>query len=173
MMVPGLPRTVIAEAHEPTIGRLMGREMHGQQPPRTTAAQHVENRVHHLTHRPSATTTSLGRRRHAGREDLPFRVGKVAAISQMIAIMSRTGLGRPHSKGPTETENEKFPSDSIHFPNFKTRQRVSRQTLRAWDGQTAQKIESTMIAPIHNSSARPFTTPTRTDSRNRSGRRPA
>ena len=47
-LVEAFPRPRIAQAHEPTIGRLMRREMRWQQSPRATASQHIENGVRHL-----------------------------------------------------------------------------------------------------------------------------
>ena len=56
-----LPQTFVAKADEPAIGRLMRREMLGQLPPGTTAAQDIENRVQHFTHWPNTTAACLGR----------------------------------------------------------------------------------------------------------------
>ncbi len=51
------------KANEPAIGRLVRREMLGQQPPRTAAAQNIEDRIHDFAHRPTAMAAGLGGRR--------------------------------------------------------------------------------------------------------------
>ena len=48
----------------------------------------------------------LGGRRQQRREDLPLLVAQIAAIAQMVAVMPRSGLGRPHRRFPGE---RKFP----------------------------------------------------------------
>ena len=126
-MVQALPQAVVAKADEPAIGRLVRRKMLGQQPPRTAAAQHIENRVQHFAHRPMAMATRLGGRRQKRRKNPPFLVAQIAAITQMVAVMPRPCLRRPHRRLQEEMN---FSSNSIDLPKFNSQPCVSRQPLR-------------------------------------------
>jgi hypothetical protein len=108
-----LPQTFVAKADEPAIGRLMRPKMLGQLPPGTTAAQDIENRVQHFTHWSNTTAACLGRGRHERRNDLPFLVAQIAAITQMVRFILRTGLGHPHRSLQKEGDSS---LDSIDLP---------------------------------------------------------
>ena len=99
-------------------------EVFGQQPPWTTAAQNIENRVQHFAHRPMAMVAGLGGRRQKGREDPLFLVAQIAAVAQMVAVMPHPGLGGPHRR---VLEKVNFSSDSIDLSKFKGQRRVSKQ----------------------------------------------
>src|SRR4029077_4444435 len=74
VVVEGYPRSVVAEPGEPAVGRLVRREMLRQHAPRTTAAEHKEDRVHHLAHRPVPMPAGPRRRWQQRRQYLPLRV---------------------------------------------------------------------------------------------------
>ena len=120
-MVQALPQAVVAKADEPAIGRLVRRKMLGQQPPRTAAAQHIENRVQHFAHRPMAMATRLGGRRQKRRKNPPFLVAQIAAITQMVAVMPRPCLRRPHRRLQEEMN---FSTDFDRFA------KIQQPTLR-------------------------------------------
>jgi hypothetical protein len=52
LMVQPVPSSVVAKPGEPAVDRLVRREMRRQHAPRAAAAQHEEDRVHHLAHWP-------------------------------------------------------------------------------------------------------------------------
>ena len=116
LMIEALPQAVVAKANEPAIGCLVRREVFGQQPPGTAAAQHIENRVQHFAHRPHPTSPGRGGRRQKRRENPPFFVGQIAAIAQMATVVQSSGFGRPHRR---LQEKVSFSIDSLRLQKFK------------------------------------------------------
>src|ERR1700729_174389 len=98
VVVQILPGSVIAKSGEPAIGRLMRREMLRQHAPRAAAAQHKEQRVHQFAHWPRPTAASLGRGRQQRREELPFCIGQITWVAQIVPVMLCPGLGGPHRR---------------------------------------------------------------------------
>src|SRR5580704_4722212 len=114
-MVQDFPGSVVAKPGEPTIDRLVRREMLRQHPPGTATAQHKEDRVHQFAHRPGSTPASLGWWRQQWREYLPFRVGQIARVAQLVPVMLCPGLGGPHRRLQVCGER----SDSMELANYK------------------------------------------------------
>jgi hypothetical protein len=69
----------------------------------------------------------MGGRRQKWRENPPFLVAQIAAIAQMVAVVPRSGFGRPHRR---LQEKVRFSTDSIGLPKFKVQPCVSRQPLK-------------------------------------------
>src|SRR5208282_1707263 len=87
MVIYRLPSTIVAEADEPGIGRLVRRKMLGQHAPRAAAAQHKENGVDDFSHGPAALSSGLGWWRKQRFQDRPFGVGQVAGIAQVVPVV--------------------------------------------------------------------------------------
>ena len=98
VVVQVFPGSVVAKSGEPAIRRLMRREMLRQHAPRAAAAQHKEERVHQLAHWPRPTPAGLGRWRQQRREELPFGIGQITGVAQIVPVMLCPGLGGPHRR---------------------------------------------------------------------------
>src|SRR5271166_2447586 len=95
VVVQAFPGSVVAKADEPAIGRLVRWEVLRQHAPGTAAAQHEEDCVHQLAHRPGPMTASLRRWRQQRREDPPFSIGQITGIAQIVTIMLCPGFAGP------------------------------------------------------------------------------
>ena len=68
---------VVAKSGEPAIDRLVRRKVFRQHAPRDNPAQHEEDRIHHLAHRPGSMAAGLAGGGSNGGEYLPLRVGQI------------------------------------------------------------------------------------------------
>ena len=83
----------VAEAGEPSIDGLPRREAVGQHPPGTAAAQHIEDGVEDLAHRPSRWAPDRRRRRKQRRQHRPFGIRQVAGEAQALALCCARVVG--------------------------------------------------------------------------------
>jgi hypothetical protein len=98
MVVQVFPGSVVAKSGEPAIGRLMRRKMLRQHAPRAAAAEHIEERVHQFAHWPRPTLAGLRGWWEQRREDLPFCIGQITGVAQVVPVMLCPGLGGPHRR---------------------------------------------------------------------------
>src|SRR5271157_6620936 len=106
-----------------TIDGAAWRQILGKITPLASRAQHVHHGVERLSHVCLAPAASPPRRRNERFEMRPFLVRQVARVSQMIALVFRSVLVRPHWRpriGPPSME-----SQPIHAT-----QQLSGRTLR-------------------------------------------
>lgn len=136
MMVQALEDAAIPKLREPCVDRTPGRKAVGGEPPRAAGSQHVEDILDDPTHRPSAASTAVSRRRQICLDQSPFRVSKIASIAQASAAMLRAGGRAPHrllqkrSRNPLESQ-----LDPIVQPHCAT---VTKQPLKYpvdWQGR--------------------------------------
>ena len=93
MMMQAFPGSVVTEAHEPAAGRLVRREVLGQHAPGDAAAQDEEDGVHQFAHVPRPLPAGFGWRRQQRNECLPFGIGQIAGIAQVVAVVLSSGFG--------------------------------------------------------------------------------
>src|SRR5208283_4248860 len=92
-----------------TIDGAAWRQILGKITPLASRAQHVHHGVERLSHVCLAPAASPPRRRNERFEMRPFLVRQVARVSQMIALVFRSVLVRPHWRpriGPPSMESQ-------------------------------------------------------------------
>src|SRR6476619_2262776 len=115
-----LQRAVVAPPGEVVMHRAARRQVFRNIAPLTSSAQHVHQAVDHLTHinRPLAAAALGGRQQRP--DMLPFRVGQVARVTQLVTVVERAVFGGPHagSRGcsPAGTHRGVEPVKRIHPP---------------------------------------------------------
>src|SRR4029077_19386125 len=115
-----LQRAVVAPPGEVVMHRAARRQVFRNIAPLTSSAQHVHQAVDHLTHinRPLAAAALGGRQQRP--DMLPFRVGQVARVTQLVTVVERAVFGGPHagSRGcsPAGTHRGAEPVRGIHPP---------------------------------------------------------
>jgi len=86
----------IAEGREPSMGRLMRREMLRRDSPGATLTQQIENRVHHFAQRPAPRAAGRGGRRRKRLEKPPFFVCQTAVLYDTSTVIHLAHFGRPY-----------------------------------------------------------------------------
>jgi hypothetical protein len=116
MVVQALQHAAVAQAREPAVDRPPRREALRQQAPRTARAQHVEDRVHDLPHRPRPAPSPTRGGRKQRPEDAPLCVGHVAHVAQARAVMLPPGARGPRRPpcAPDRRPVEARPAPATH-----------------------------------------------------------
>jgi len=87
---------VMAPVAKIAIDRAPGRQILGDGPPLDARAQHVHQTIQQIPFIDLPPAPAMPRRWNQRCDHRPFRVGEVARISKMIAIVSRTIFTGPH-----------------------------------------------------------------------------
>ena len=87
-----IPKLKIVEQRAP------GRQILRNRPPLATRRQNIHQSVHHLAQNHPALATALLAGRNQRLDKRPFRIGQVAGITQLAAIIACTVLDSPHRR---------------------------------------------------------------------------
>src|SRR5271163_345865 len=117
-----IQHTITLPPHEVVVDRAVRRKILRYVAPLATGAQEIHHPVHHGAHvGPSLATAGL-RRRNQWFDIRPLVIRQVARVPQMIAIVFRSVLKRPHWRSLRESDG--FPlnhtNDSIDSRSFET-----------------------------------------------------
>ena len=126
LMVQALPCSVITKAGEPAIRRLVRWEMLRQHAPGTAAAQHVEDGIDDFAHRPGPFSAGPCGRRQQRREHLPFGIGQIAGVAQVVPVVLCPGLAGPHRQFQGQGEPLHSPASAVFKPSWKSFETASQ-----------------------------------------------
>src|SRR5271166_3048131 len=119
-VMDAVQRAVQAPIAKITIDSAARRQVLGKVTPLASRAQHVHDAVERLSHVGLASAASPPRRRNERFDMRPFPVRQVARISQMIALVFRSVLVRPHRRPPESDRLPLITTDSRDSTSFGT-----------------------------------------------------
>jgi hypothetical protein len=120
-VVTAIPAHNRGAADEVVVDRAVRRKVLRKVAPLATGAQNIHHRVHDPSHvGPPLATTWLGRR-NQWRNTRPLVIREVARVPQVITIVFRSVLKRPHRRPSRESGHLLLnPTDSPDSRSFKT-----------------------------------------------------
>ena len=95
-MIDPLKQAAVAKDREPTVDRLPRREPVRQQPPRTTGAHNVEDRIHDLAPAPRQRPAITAVPGHPCRDQPPFDIRQITLVTQLTTAILPPGGWGPH-----------------------------------------------------------------------------
>src|SRR6266849_3415769 len=137
--------------NEVVMDRAARRKILRQVAPLTAGAQDVHDAVHHRAHVLLALAAARLRRRHERLDQRPLVIRQVARIAQMITIVSRTVLVRPHRRPPPRIRTASLESQPI--PQI---QQVLGRTLSGPRAVTGKRPQDEVFRSVPRVAAPPL-----------------
>ena len=116
-----IQHAINAPIAEVSIDGAAGRQILGKVTPLASRAQHVHDGVERLSHVRLPFAASSPCRRNERFDIRPLLVRQVAWVSQMITLVFRSVLVRPHRRPPNQSAFHEITTEFHELNNFRTR----------------------------------------------------